>query len=183
MKKYYFEKHSNIKKAVFVGSIASISLVLFRGNIGVSKSTQDSEFNSYSAKYLQVLDETDNDQFDEDFVETYRSGKYTIDGKTYGINELYLIITDDSVSHVVAGDEIDLITGEPLIGKRIKIICLRDTSLLYKMYEDGIIVDGNVHLDRVILKQYVDSWDGEKQYKVPELIAEREASEYLRKRR
>ena len=179
---FKLDKNKKIDKVIIIGGIASFALILSVGLPHKSQTTQNSEFNKYSYYYLQSLDEMDYNKFDNNFINIYENGKYIIDGVKYGIDELYLVTTNDTTKHLIkAGENIDIITNEPLNGTKIGIICLKKTSLFYNMYKDGLITNNTISLSKQILNQYIEKWDGKKQYMVPELEADKEATEQIKK--
>ncbi|MBQ9011681.1 MAG: hypothetical protein IJ093_03430 [Bacilli bacterium] len=181
-KKYKLEKSSKMSKAIFAGGVISLALALSLGTSSGPNVNQESEYQQFSHQYLQTLQKMDYNEYDANFINIYKNGKYVIDGKTYDVSELYLVVMDDLQNHIIkAGDNFDIISGEILQENKTRIICLRDTSIFFDLYQKGIISSENIFIDKDTLKQYVDSWDGQKQYMVPELAASKEASDYVKK--
>ena len=141
-------------------------------------------YSTYSKAYLDTISELDKTKFDKTFIDIYHNGKYYIDEIEYDVSELYIVTTNNGENHVIKAGENkrDILTGQIFEEKRINIECLRNTSIFYKLYQDGIITSKEIKLDKNILAQYVRAWDGQNQYEVPELIADKKARERIKRR-
>ena len=100
------------------------------------------------------------------------------------ISELYIVTTENGKNHIIkAGkNKRDILTGQLFKEKKTNIECLRKTSIFYKLYLDGIISTKEIKIDKNTLNKYVEEWDGLSQYEVPELVADKEARERIRRR-
>ena len=139
-------------------------------------------YNAYSRVYLDTISELDKTKYDETFIDIYRNGKYYIDEIEYDVSELYIVTTENGENHIIKAGEnkFDIITKQIFEEKKVNIQCLRNTSILYTLYKDGLITSKEIKLDKSILAKYIKQWDGQNQYEVPELIADKEARDYIR---
>lgn len=141
-------------------------------------------YNAYSRVYLDTFSELDKTKFDDKFIDIYYNGKYYIDEIEYDVSELYIVTTENGKNHIIKAGENkkDIISGQIFEEKKTNIECLRKTSIFYKLYQDGIIGTKEIKIDKDTLNKYVIEWDGQKQYNIPELIADKKATEYIKRR-
>lgn len=139
-------------------------------------------YNAYSRVYLDTISELDKTQYDEKFIDIYRNGKYYIDEIEYDVSELYIVTTESGENHIIKAGEnkYDILTKQTIEEKKVNIQCLRNTSIFYTLYQDGLITSKEIKLDKNVLAKYIKQWDGQNQYEVPELIADKEARDYIR---
>lgn len=172
-KKYKIDNNIIIRNLIISTTLVTslISVPTLRHNNGHEM------YDIYSRVYLDTIKEIDKNSFDEYFIDIYHNGKYYIDEKEYDVNELYIVTTENGENHIIKAGENkrDIITGQTFEEKRINIECLRNTSIFYKLYQDGIISTKEIKLDNNTLSKYVNEWDGQNQYEIPELIADKEA--------
>ena len=85
-------------------------------------------------------------------------------------------------NHIIKAGEnkYNILTKQTIEEKKVNIQCLRNTSIFYTLYQDGLITSKEIKLDKNVLAKYIKQWDGQNQYEVPELIADKEARDYIR---
>lgn len=184
-RKYKLDK-SKMCRSIIISTILTASLVnahILKQETIQNKGIGHEMYNTYSKAYLDTISELDKTKFDETFIDIYHNGKYYIDETEYDVSELYIVTTENGENHIIKAGENkrDILTGQLFEEKKINIDCLRKTSIFYKLYQDGIIKDKEIIIDRNILNQYVNEWDGQNQYEVPELVADKEARERIRR--
>ena len=185
-KKYKLDKNKAFRSIV-ISTILTASLVnahILKQETIQNKGIGHEMYNTYSKAYLDTISELDKTKFDETFIDIYHNGKYYIDETEYDVSELYLVTTENGEKHIIKAGENkkDILTGQLFKEKRINIECLRKTSIFYKLYLDGIISTKEIKIDKNTLNKYVEEWDGLSQYEVPELVADKEARERIRRR-
>ena len=182
-KKYLIIKNNNIGKKYIVGGILVTSLLLTYVGINsyeryIEKSGQE-QYNYYSIAYIDSLNTMDRSQFDYNFVNIYKKGKYIINNKIYDINTVYIAKMEDGSVHIYRAGEndYDILTNQKIYGKKKVICCFRDSSIFFKLYYDGLFVDENIKIDNNTLQKYINEWDLTKHNEVPELKASNEADD------
>lgn len=180
---YEIKEIINSGKSLYINGVVVTSLMVSLSHLsGVSDLDDKGHvlYGKYWSEYSRQLGNM-NYSFDIDFSNLYKNGKYVIDGKEYDVKELYLVtLDDDSMCLVKAGINYDIINKREFDNKKKDFVCLRDTKIFYDLFKDGYIDDNKIKIDIMTLKKYIDSWDGSMQYEIPELIAEREATKYIR---
>ena len=194
-KKYSIVSKNNRQRRIIAGGLAATSLFLLLASSNISKKQVNSTneqteyyenydgYNYYNSIHLNVLNNMDDSQFDESFIDIYDNGKYIINGNKYDVNEIYISkLEDDSVHLYKAGDNnTDVLSGENLSSKKVKSCCFRDSSIFESLYRSGCFVNKQALINSNISK-LLNSWNGEKHLKTPQLMANKEASEaYQRK--
>ena len=187
-RKYKIDKKKICKNLIIsttlVASLITIPILKQEIEQNQSENVGHEMYNAYSRVYLDTISELDKTKFDDKFIDIYQNGKYYIDEIEYDVSELYIITTENGENHIIKAGENkkDILTGQIFEEKRINIECLRNTSIFYKLYQDGIISTKEIKLNKSTLNKYVEEWDGQNQYEVPELVADKEARERIKRR-
>ena len=170
-----------ISAALVTSLINAPKLIINKENNEPSQNTESHQmYDRYVSTYLKTLDDLEEYTFDEKFMQIYRKGKFNIDNIEYDVSELYVVVTKTGNHIVKAGENnIDILTGQTFDDGWLLIENLRKTTIFSKLYEDGIIKNENIDLNKETLKNYVDSWNMENHYLLPELIADREATKKI----
>lgn len=184
------KKHTKAKRiAVTTGIIITSLFIIFSkreketsveiNDISNDKevTTIDDEFNRYSGIYLEELKKINTEDFDSNFINIYENGTVTYNNKTYPLKDLFLKSMDDGSNYLtLAGEKTDFLTGVSIADKtKTSSIKFKNSSCFLKMYEDGIITDTNINLDKDTTNGYVSSWDGKGHTATPDLKARFEA--------
>ena len=168
-------------KAIISFVIAS-AFVITNDGILRKKDYGNEKYSYYSEQYINAISGSDYD-FDEDFVNIYRNGKYFINDDEYGIKEVYIVKLENEEYHLIkAGDnKRDIITGDSFNDKPVLICCFRDSDVFYKLYEMSQINSDKILLNDFI-KNFIILWNGMKHEEVPELRADSIAKENYRRK-
>lgn len=184
------KKHTKAKRiAVTTGIIITSLFIIFSkkeketpvevNNISNDKevTTIDDEFNRYTSIYLEELEKINDADFDSNFINIYENGIVTYNDKTYPLKDLFIKTMDDGTNYLtLAGEKTDFLTGVSIADKtKISTIKFKNSSCFLKMYEDGIITDTNINIDKDITNSYISSWDGKGHTATPDLKAKFEA--------
>ena len=163
-----------VSSGIFVFSLATL---VFSANKLNYKILDSEEYGFYSVHYLENLDNVKLEDYDYNFNQIYDNVTYKCNKKNYSGMSIYIVSYDDGTVHLIDSDnrKKDLITNEPIIGKRTKIMPFKQSSVFYDLYSLGVIKDENVILSSDYLN-VIAGWNGEKHYKTIDLVAERETS-------
>ena len=191
------EKKAIYRKGIIIGIIAALVLVIafmwfYRTIIKppeppkLPEVTNEEYYYYYMNAYYEALDNLNEEDFDEEFRKVYSAKKMIVDRTEYRLTEVYLVkLVDGSVYINKAGDNhTDMITNEEFEGSRKITIALRNASVFYELYKDGVIKVENdeIRVAGATLKKYADAWDGSKQTEIRELKADAIASEKYRQK-
>ena len=148
-----------------------------------SVSEVDDGYAYYTGQYMKSLEKMNMDEFDDNFIDIYKYGKYTINNNTYDIKEIYIVKCEDETIHLTYSNnnKVDILSGKSLDSKKKIICCFRDSSIFFNLYRDKLFSTKNIKIDNYTLQQYINDWDLTKHNEVPELRANNEAGENYKK--
>ena len=199
-KKSEIKKHTKLKRYL-IGSGISISAVclLYVSNQPLNKDNDNKgpviETTSLSNDsitcegrdeylniYIEQMANIDNKKYDPKFIDIYKNKELTVivdDDKKYDVDLIYLAKTEDDKDHyfLVEGEKKDLFTNESL-DDRETYYTLTDSSIFYRMYQDGLINDeGTINISSDQMKEYLNTWDHDINHGIPEIEARYAANE------
>lgn len=180
-KKYKIIKNNSINKKYIIGGVLVTTLFIScakPNNIKKEYDLGQEQYNYYSTEYMNAINNMNESEFDNNFINIYKNGTYTINNQKYEINTIYISKLKDGSVHIYKAGEnnYDIINSNEFYEKKKVVCCFRDSSVFFKLYEDGVFTNENIEIDNQILQDYINEWDSTKHTKLPELKADSEAS-------
>lgn len=186
-KKEYSIKERNIKKkGLYIGGIGVFALLagLTISSLKTNKNKDgEDRYGYYSISYLDAKKNMDESNFDQNFINLYNKDNISIGDNSYSSRSIYIVKNnDDSVYLIKAGENTtDLLTGKEFEYDRKNICLFKDSTIYANLYDNGKLNE-DLKFDPSDLTSLIQTWDGEKHDKTPELYAEKQASEaYIKK--